>query len=105
MADAHDRLRFVTLKMIASRSQSCTIEQYNETWSVVPVGWGDQRLWQEYDRPVYLYYGGNPFISDADAAVLIYSGDRWFGFYQPRWKVLFKDGPVFKAAVKNYHGK
>lgn len=78
---------------------------YNESWGVVPVDWGEQGLWQEYDRPVYLHYGGNPFINDADVAVLIYSGDRWFGVYQPRGKVLFQDFSIFKAAVTNYHGK
>mmetsp|Transcript_2542 Transcript_2542/g.3810 ORF Transcript_2542/g.3810 Transcript_2542/m.3810 type:complete len:648 (+) Transcript_2542:57-2000(+) len=80
-------------------------EEFNDTWSVVPVGWG-KGLFQEYDRPVYVYQGGNPLIDDDnDAALLIYSGDRWFGLYQPGWQFLFGETfePFFKASVMNYH--
>ncbi len=108
MANVHDRPRFMSLKIIASPLPfSFRLEIYNETWSVVPVDWGGKGLWEEYDRPVYLYQGGSPLIKDADVAVLIYSGDRWFGVYQPRGEYLFTQAyqDVFKALVTNYHGK
>jgi len=80
-------------------------EKSNDTWSVVPVGWG-KGLFQEYDRPVYVYQGGSPLIDDDnDAVLLIYSGDRWFGLYQPGGQFLFGETfePFFKASVMNYH--
>eukprot|EP00984_Skeletonema_dohrnii_P016809 scaffold7526_cov115-Skeletonema_dohrnii-CCMP3373.AAC.8 len=80
-------------------------EEFNDTWSVVPVGWG-KGLFQEYDRPVYVYQGGSPLVDDdKDAVYLIYSGDRWFGLYQPGVQFLYGETyeANFKAAVMNYH--
>jgi len=82
-------------------------EEFNDTWSVVPVGWG-KGLFQEYDRPVYVYQGGSPLVDDdKDAVYLIYSGDRWFGLYQPGVQFLYGETyeANFKAAVMNYHGE
>jgi len=81
-------------------------EEYNDTWSVALLGWG-QGVFQEYDRPVYVYRGGHPLINDSesDAVFLLYSGDRWFGIYQPGGKLLFGENfqIIVEDAVTNYH--
>lgn len=83
-------------------------EEYNDTWKVAPLGWG-KGLFQEYDRPVYVYQGGHPLINDSesDATFLIYSGNRWFGIREPGGQDLFGENfqIIFKDAVTNYHGK
>ena len=63
---------------------------------------------QQYDRPVYVYRGGNPDIDDSDALFLVYSGSRWFGLYQPQGKMLEQDESlrkIFEGAMTNYHGE
>jgi hypothetical protein len=82
------------------------IEYYNDSWSVLPLVWGEGFL-QEYDRPVYVYQEGNPMIDDSDALFLIYSGDRWFGVYQGGGQFLLSEGfqEYLRAAVTNYHGE
>lgn len=67
------------------------------------MDWG-VGLYQEYDRPVYFYQGGRPEIGENDFVLLIYSGDRWFGVYEPEGQPLL-GSPIFEFAVTNYHGE
>ena len=81
-------------------------ELYNDTWSVISLPW-DNGLWTEYDRPVYIYQEGNPLVNETDALLLLYSGDRWMGFYQPGGQYLFTEDykGFLEAAATNYHGE
>ena len=69
---------FSCTEMYISLPFALHTEEYNDTWKVAPLGWG-KGLFQEYDRPVYVYQGGHPLINDSesDATFLIYSGNRW----------------------------
>ena len=87
---------------------SLYIEYHNESWSVERVDWkGSRGVMQQYDRPVYIYQGGNPAINDADGLFLIYSGSRWFGVYQPGGLVLKSEafGHILEGAISNDHGE
>ena len=59
-------LSFSCTEMYISLPFTIHTEEHNDTWKVAPLGWG-QGLFQEYDRPVYVYQGGHPLINDSES--------------------------------------